>query len=141
MICLGVFTLLANLGGGKDFAEYFIACYLLLFSTLLVLYELMWWCSIPAMNRAIRKNFGFIYKIWGKALYMIFVACLCLGIDKNLLGKLEWLKWFTGIGWAGMGMLLIIMTFTAPTVFEGYQPPTAGFNNAPAPMDPNDMTV
>jgi len=127
MVALGVLTMLDNLSGPQDFAEYFIAIYLIFFATLLFFYELMWWCTIVPMNRLIRKNFGFIYKVRGKALYMIVIACLCIGIDSNILGKNNWLKWVAGIGWMATGIFIVFATFAAPTVFANYNSPTAGF--------------
>merc|ERR1712038_1413684 len=64
MAALGVLTIMKNIEIG-DFSEWFIATYMILFSLLLFMYELMWWCTVGALNRSIRKNFGFIYKITG----------------------------------------------------------------------------
>ncbi len=127
MIALGVFVFLDNLQV-QDFAEWFIGGYMILFALLLLSYELMWWCTIPSLNRVIRKNFGFIYKVNGKALYLIFVACLCIGIDNNLLGDMDWLRWFSGIGWGGTGILLIVLGCARPTMFADYHVPTSVFN-------------
>jgi hypothetical protein len=128
---------------------------MIMFGAILFCYELLWWCSIGALNRAIRKNFGefttlqailldlalknctnimilyfdvgFLYNIRGKSLYMIFVAVLCIGIDNDLLGKDDWLRWFSGIAWMASGVGMILLTFFSPKVFENYKPSTAGF--------------
>ena len=102
---------------------------MILFAVLLFVYEAMWWCGIGSLNKVIRKNFGFIYKVQGKALYLIFVACLCIGIDKNVLGKKDWLRWFAGIGWFAAGIGLLIVTFMSPATFANYAVPTAGLKD------------
>lgn len=136
MATLGVFALIRN-RNIQDFPEWFIATYMIIFATLLFLYEFMWWCTIGSINRIIRKNFGFMYKIYGKAFYLILVACLCIGISRDVLRDLDWLRWFTGIGWAATGVFMIFLKITAPQVFDSYQSPTAGL------VDPlaNDVTV
>lgn len=126
MVALGLLVLMKN-RAAEDFAEWFIASYMIMFGTILFIYEILWWCSIGALNRAIRKNFGFLYNIRGKSLYMIFVAVLCIGIDKDLLGSDDWLRWLSGIGWLASGVGMILLTFFSPKVFENYKPSTAGF--------------
>jgi hypothetical protein len=123
MVALGVFVILKNT---NDFAEWFIASYMILFGVLLFLYEAIWWCTIAPLNRLIRKNFGFMYNIRGKALYLIFVACLCIGINSKLLGNMDWLRWISGIGWGVAGAGLLFLSFTNPQLFENYYVPTKG---------------
>lgn len=129
MVSLGVFVILNN-RSVKDFAEWFIASYMILFAGLLFFYELMWWCAVGPLNKIIRKNFGFIYSIRGKALYLIFVACLCIGIENNVLGDKAWLRWFTGLGWGISGVVLLGLTMTKSEMFEEYRVPTAGFDRS-----------
>jgi hypothetical protein len=57
MVALGLLVLMKN-RAAEDFAEWFIASYMIMFGTILFIYEILWWCSIGALNRAIRKNFG-----------------------------------------------------------------------------------
>lgn len=128
MVALGVSALFElTFGGVPDFSDFFIAAYMILFAVLLFLYEMMWWCTVDQLNKRIRKNFGFMYKIEGKAAYLIFVALLALGMDRNLLGELEWLQWFTGIGWAVMGLFLFFLVCFQPSVFRNYQAPSGGY--------------
>ena len=126
MIALGVFVIMDNMEF-MDFAEWFIGAYMILFAALLFMYEAVWWCTIGSLNKIIRKNFGFMYKIRGKALYLIFVGCLSIGIDKNLLGNMDWLRWFAGIGWGAAGFGLLFVSFTTPHLFENYYVPSRGF--------------
>ena len=134
MFALGVFAIMDNFTV-NDFTEWFIAAYMILFSVLLFLYELLWWCTIGPLNRLIRKNFGFIYKVRGKALYLIFVSCLCIGIDEKLLGSMDWLRWVSGIGWGVAGLALLILSFTNAPLFENYYVPTKGFKDENAASD------
>lgn len=80
-----------------------------------------------------------MYKIYGKALYLVLVASLCIGISSQVLQDLDWLRWFTGIAWGGVGILMIVLQFTAPHIFGNYTGPTGGiietFGTA------NDVTV
>ena len=126
MCALGVFALKRNLQI-NNFAEWFIAGYMIIFAVLLFTYELLWWCTVPSLNRLIRKNFGFMYKVRGKALYLIFVSCLCIGIDKKLLLDMDWLRYFSGIGWGATGVFLLVLSFTKPELFDNYYIPTKGF--------------
>lgn len=159
MVALGVLVLMKN-RSADDFAEWFIASYMIIFGTILFFYELLWWCNIGSLNKAIRKNFGeflghmrkilylkiyshinvawfydlhsntgFLYSIRGKSLYMIFVAVLCIGIDKDLLENDDWLRWFSGIGWMASGVGMILLTLFRPKVFENYRTSTAGFES------------
>mmetsp|Transcript_36637 Transcript_36637/g.43786 ORF Transcript_36637/g.43786 Transcript_36637/m.43786 type:complete len:194 (-) Transcript_36637:195-776(-) len=128
MIALGLSVLFElTFGGFPDFSDFFIAAYMILFAVLLFLYEMMWWCTVDGLNKRIRKNFGFMYKIQGKAAYIIFVALLCLGVDRKILGELEWLQWFTGIAWFSMGILLEVLICFQPSVFRNYQAPSGGY--------------
>jgi hypothetical protein len=128
MVALGVFVIMKN---KSDFAEWFIASYMILFGVLLFLYEAVWWCTVAPLNRLIRKNFGFMYNIRGKALYLIFVACLCIGINNDLLGNMDWLRWISGIGWGAAGAGLLFLSFTNQQLFENYYIPTKGMTNSP----------
>lgn len=68
-----------------------------IFSALLLAYEAMWWKSVNSINRLLRKNFGFMYGLRGKAAYLTFVAFLCLGLES--LKNLEVLMYSTGVLW------------------------------------------
>jgi hypothetical protein len=137
MTALGVLALMRN-RNIQDFSEWFIASYMIFFSALLFVYEAMWWCTIGPLNKVIRKNFGFMYKIIGKALYLILVGLLCIGVSSEMLGDLDWLRWFTGIGWGLTGIGLIAVQIMSPHVFASYKGPTAGIIETGSA---NDMTV
>jgi len=128
MATLGVLTILAF--EGSTFEEIaatpFLASYMILFSLLLFCYELMWWVPIPALNQTLRKNFGFMYGLKGKALYMIFVAFLSLGLLDEKQQMIKVMGWVVGVGFLADGILHFFLILTVPGLLEAYRPPTAG---------------
>mmetsp|Transcript_34152 Transcript_34152/g.38859 ORF Transcript_34152/g.38859 Transcript_34152/m.38859 type:complete len:204 (+) Transcript_34152:154-765(+) len=133
MTALGVLTLLSF---GKPFrevlSEAFLAVYMILFAGLLCVYEVMWWMSMPKINKIFRKNFGFMYGLRGKGLYLIFVAFLCIGLGSDNL--VRGLTWVTGISYLVIGILHIFIVCVHPEISAKYQAPTAG-------LDANDSVV
>ena len=122
MMCtLGVFGIME----ASELAEIFVSIYMLLFSVLLCFYELMWWKAIPAVNKSLRTNFGFLYGVKGKALYLIFVAFLVIGLRNDV--SVQYLRYLTGGCYLGTGILMLFLAFTKPELLASYQAPTAGF--------------
>merc|ERR1711862_711625 len=107
----------------SNIIDIFVGIYMILFS-----YEIMWWMPIDVVNRSLRKNFGFLYGIRGKAFYIIFVAFLSLAITSNK--NIDVLKWLTGIIWLAVGVLHILAFFMKPQLFVTYTAPTAGFQGS-----------
>ena len=125
MAALGVITLIEIHGSGVgDLSEPFLAVYMVLFALLLFVYECMWWSSIPWVNKSLRKNFGFLYGLKGKGLYLIFVACLCLGLGKD--AKVTLLNYSTGAAYLFGGGLHWFLICFHPELANAYVPPTAG---------------
>ena len=128
MTTLGVFTLI-EFSGVSDTAAAFLAAYMIIFAGLLGTYELMWWVGIPWINKMIRKNFGFLYGLKGKGLYLIFVAFLCLGLKNDDFGKqVKILTWATGISFLAVGILHLFIVCVHPAITEKYRAPTAGLS-------------
>jgi len=128
MVALGVVIIFEHdFSGISDVVSLFIASYMILFGVLLFLYELMWWCTVDMLNKRIRRNFGFMYKVQGKALYLVFVALLCLGTDPQNIGKFAPLQWAAGISWAATGVCLELLIYCKPSVFRNYQSPSGGY--------------
>lgn len=128
MATLGVFTIIAvHNAGVKDLSEPFLAFYMILFATLLTLYEVMWWMPVPTLNKSIRKNFGFLYGLKGKGFYLIFVACLCLGLGMD--ASVKWLNLATGISFLAAGCLHIFIVCAKPELAMKYYAPTAGITS------------
>jgi hypothetical protein len=125
MTALGVLTLIeVHRNGLGDLSEPFLAVYMVMFAVLLFTYELMWWTPMPGVNKALRKNFGFLYGLRGKGLYLIFVACLCLGLGKD--ASVNELNWATGIAFALAGCLHLFVVCFHPEMAQKYVAPTAG---------------
>jgi len=101
--------------------EPFLAFYMILFAVLLFLYELMWWSPMTNLNDNMRKNFGFMYGLRGKGLYLIFVAFLCFGLGKDASVKI--LNYFTGVSFLAAGILHIFVICYRPETAKEYQPP------------------
>jgi hypothetical protein len=86
LIALGIITWISFVGdfGGvfssSEWSVVLLASYMMLFAILLLTYETMWWAPNGTINRVVRKNFGFLYGIRGRGGFLIFVACLCLGL-------------------------------------------------------------
>jgi hypothetical protein len=91
-------------------SEPFLAFYMILFAVLLFLYEMMYWTPLEALNINIRKNFGFMYGLRGKGLYLVFVGCLCFGLGKD--ASVKFLNYLTGICWflGGVGHVFLYCT-------------------------------
>jgi hypothetical protein len=128
MCCLGVFGILDRSG---ELAVIFVSVYMILFSVLLFLYELMWWKSIPAINKNLRTNFGFLYGIKGKAAYLIFVAFLVIGLQSDQ--SIKYLRYATGACYLGTGIGMLFLHFSKPELLGRYEAPTAGFEDQAAP--------
>ena len=123
MTCLGVFGIIER----GELAEIFVSIYMILFAVLLFMYELMWWTNIDSINKNMRTNFGFLYGIKGKALYLIFVAFLVIGLKDDV--SVKFLRYMTGGCYLGTGILMIFIHFSKPELLSNYQAPTAGFGN------------
>jgi hypothetical protein len=128
MAALGVLTIIeVNRKGFKDFSEPFLACYMVMFAVLLFIYELQWWKAVSHINKSLRKNFGFLYGLRGKGLYLIFVACLCLGLGKD--AAVKELNYATGAAFLGGGILHFFIICFHPELAQTYVAPTAGLTS------------
>jgi hypothetical protein len=125
MTALGVLTIIqVHRAGLKDLSEPFLASYMILFAALLFLYELMWWSPFPSLNKNMRKNFGFLYGLRGKGLYIIFMAFLCFGLGKD--ASVKELNYATGAAFLAGGLLHYFVIYFHPDLALTYQAPTAG---------------
>jgi hypothetical protein len=97
---------------------------MVMFAILLFVYECMWWKAVPALNKTLRKNFGFLYGIRGKGLYLIFVAFLCLGLGRD--ASVQSLNWATGLAFLAGGVFHIFLVCVNPMITQEYIAPTAG---------------
>ena len=68
--------------GSNQLTTLFIAFYVFFFAVLLCCYEL----ALSAISRAIAENFGFMYNMWPRKIFILLVAVLCY--ELGLLGKI-----------------------------------------------------
>ncbi|EEC47421.1 predicted protein [Phaeodactylum tricornutum CCAP 1055/1] len=134
---LGVLSLIHfNPGSSSDYSAAFLSSYMVIFAVILFLYELIWWTPIAALNKMFRMNFGFMYGLRGKGLFLVFIAFLCLGLrDENASG-VKGLDWATGLAWLGAGCFNIFIWMTWSEASAAYKPPTAGLTG---PSDSNTV--
>lgn len=128
MAALGILTLIEvnKSGGVSDLSEPFLASYMVMFAILLGIYEFMWWTPSPKINRIMRKNFGFLYGLLGKGFYLIFVACLCIGLGTD--ARIAVLNYATGGCWIFNGLVHVFIVCFRPELAIKYHAPTAGLS-------------
>ena len=128
MATLGVLTIL-NLGkfSISTLPEIFLAGYMIVFAVLLFTYELMWWMAIPAINKSLRKNFGFLYGLKGKGFYLIFAAFLTIGLARDKNARLY--TYIAGGSYIAGGIFHLMVGFCNPDVSDRYAAPSAGISN------------
>lgn len=66
----------------KDTALVFIGLYMILFAAIIFLFELIQIRPCGYIDEVWKKNFGFLYGVGGKSLFIIFMAILAFGIDE-----------------------------------------------------------
>ena len=103
LMCLSGVVGIKNFSG-TEYTNVFVALYMILFSLLLFSYELCWWKSIPPLTKALRKNFGFLFGLKGKALFIVFIAFLNFGLDTGAESGANIVKG-TGIAFFVSGLL------------------------------------
>jgi hypothetical protein len=139
MATLGIMTLIEvhRLGyTSVALSEPFLASYMVLFALLLFIYEVMWWSPVASVNKGMRKNFGFMYGLRGKGLYLIFVAFLCFGLGKD--ATVKELNWATGASFLAGGLLHLFIIFFHSEIAMTYAAPTVGLGTMDNPTaDPN----
>mmetsp|Transcript_7603 Transcript_7603/g.9947 ORF Transcript_7603/g.9947 Transcript_7603/m.9947 type:complete len:203 (-) Transcript_7603:263-871(-) len=128
---LGVLTCINTTASIDDLTDMMLGVYMTIFACILFIYELCWWQPIPAINRSFRKNFGFMYGLNSKGLYLIFIAFLCLGLTDENNSGVDGLDWVSGIGWLASGVVHIAVALTWSETVEVYRPPTAGLDTTP----------
>jgi len=111
----------------SNYSDLFVSVYMVLFGALLLTYEFMWWISVPAINKSLRKNFGFLYGVLGKSIFIIFVAFLNFGLQKQV--TVKYLTVGTGIAWFVVAGLHIFLYFWKPELFGTYHAPAAGLDS------------
>lgn len=138
MMVLAIFGLISfKWEKAVSYSDAFVSIYMIIFATLLLAYELTWWASTAFVNKSLRKNFGFLYGIRGKSLFIIFVAFLTFGLEQKtnevIYGvSLKMLGLGTGISFFAVGVLHLTLYFLKPDLLESYKAPSAGFDFDPS---------
>eukprot|EP01032_Pedospumella_encystans_P020465 gene20465-23245_t len=101
------------INGVEASGKIFVATYMLFFSALLFVFELIEIRPVEWVDHMFRRNFGFLYGTMGKSLYIVFVACLSFG-----LGDPESLTYATGISAAIFGIIEFTLYLKYPELFE-----------------------
>ena len=125
MMTLGIITLI-GFNKTMDISEAFVAAYMILFAALLALYEFMWWSTIDSINKSMRRNFGFLYGIKGKAFYLIFIAFLTIGLEVSI----RWLRYTVGIAFLADGALHLFLLCSKPDLVSSYNAPSGGLSES-----------
>jgi len=65
-----------------DIGNSFVGVYMILFALILFMFEIAQLCHIGFVDSIMKKNFGFLYGVNGKACYIIFMAILVFGVTE-----------------------------------------------------------
>ena len=107
--CVGAQTI----DGVNKAGRIFIVVYMLFFSALLFLFEVMQIQKVEWLDHMFQRNFGFLYSVVGKAFFVIFIAFLSFG-----LGDPETLSMATGLSLACFGAAIVALYLKYPELFE-----------------------
>ena len=146
MMACGVMSIMEN-GQFSKIDEVFLSLYILLFATLIVAYEATRFCSesSPAslIERVYKRNFGFMLKAQTRAMFLIFVGFMVLGLAEK---PNTILVMGCGIVTISTGIIFICLTCKEPDLFtdkpqqkpqEPYVPPNSEAHpGAPAKWEP-----
>lgn len=113
----------------KRLQQSFLYMYMCIAAVLLICSEIVWWTPLPSLNKFLRSNFGLLYGLKGKGVFLIFMVPYLVTLA--LLSREEdtWfsvLKWFTAAVWLVAGVIVLIFSCLVPYVDEVYEPPTEG---------------
>ena len=121
LLCAAMFITavvhMQEVNGVTSSGQLFVATYMIFFSILLAAFEVAQMQKIIWLDHMLRRNFGFLYSAMGKALFIIFVAFLCLGLD----GASD-MPMMVGIAVATFGGAQVALYLKNPEYFE-YCPP------------------
>ena len=114
-------------GDEEDSNTIFLGMYLIIFAAILIFYEFVSICGISFIDRFLRNNVGFMYSVYGRGMYMLFIAILCFSITDP-----KDLAIGTGCGVAFAGVLQIGLYFRWPGYFKdenGNKEESTAFNS------------
>jgi hypothetical protein len=130
MAAVGVLSLIHFKPSGiGQYSQAFLSAYMIIFAVLLFVYETIWWHQLGNLNKSFRRNFGFMYGLKGKGLFLIFVSFLCLGLKNSRSSSgVKGLTWVTFLAWLAAGCFSVFISCTWPEANQSYRPPTAGLS-------------
>lgn len=99
--------------GVDESGKIFVAVYMFFFASLLFVFEGVQVRSVEALDHVFKRNFGFLYNVMGKALYIIFIAFLSFG-----LGEPATLSFVTGLLLALFGVAELSLYLKFPEIFD-----------------------
>jgi hypothetical protein len=111
-------------GGNQSSGKVFVATYMLFFSSLLLVYEVVDIKKVEWIDHMIRRNFGFLYSPPGKSLFIIFIAFLSFGLEEPYALSLS-----TGLSWAIFGGLQLGAYLKYPELFDMVMTSNSNNNN------------
>lgn len=100
-------------GDEDDSNSIFLGGYMVVFAAILILYELVTMCRISFVDRFLKNNVGFMYSVYGRGAYMMFIAIICFSINDP-----KDLAIATGCCVGAMGLLQIVLYFIRPGYFQ-----------------------
>jgi hypothetical protein len=105
---------LTMISGVEDaVGKFFVGFYMLFFSSLLFTFELNSIKQVEAVDHLFRRNFGFLFSAFGRALFIVFIAFLSFG-----LGDPAGLTTATGSTFAIVGVVQLAVYLKYPEFFE-----------------------
>ena len=102
----------SDLGIG-NMGRFFVALYMLFFSILLIVFEVVQIKHHESIDFMYKRNFGFLYDPKAKAFFIIFIAFLSFGLDQP-----EGLSIATGVLFCALGAIELALYLKYPEYFN-----------------------
>ena len=119
----GVLGLMSHLAP----ADMFVSVYMVLFALLFFVYEIMWWKSIDSITLLLRKNFGFLFGMKGKSIFIMFIAFLNFGLNASA-EPAKSLGVATGVCFLLNGILHLGLFMKYPELVNNCSPIVSSYN-------------
>lgn len=98
---------------GTNIGAVFICVYMMIFSSMLLVFEAIQVRHVESLDHMYRRNFGFLYDTKGKAFFIIFIAFLSFGLEAP-----KGLAVATGILFCCLGSIEIAMYLKYPELWS-----------------------
>ena len=97
-------------------AMIFQGIYMLIFAALLFIYEAVQLCPCEMVDTILKRNFGFMYGVYGKAIYTLMIGIFAYGLAQP-----QPLVTACAVIVAAYGPISIVLHFAIPGIFEQKQ--------------------